>query len=476
VEWATFFSAFVTILRRHCTLLVEDSVFAMSTDIHVSRELLRAVYEEDDSAALIQLLAIIHEHLSSLCPTCAEEIEAFTEGQGSSVPFLGTFETVTRALDTLRPLIEEETACVAAFMDSLRQQPAEERWSLIAEAEDLHGRALVSALISEGRSHTPADPMEALLWAQLAEELLRHLGLGADHPDLWVQAIAYQGNAQRQRGQLRAAEREFSRSRLILQSVGVADPAVTAELDSLQASLHIDLHQLEQARLLLQRAALLFKSIRADDQVGRVLIQLGIAHEYDADPMAAMEVTHEALAYLDPDRHRHLYLCAVLSNARYHYAQGDYDTALDIAVYDEDLIETEIAGGNTWLDYNLRWLRGRIAAAREEYSEAESYLTSIREDAIERADPYDAIVVNTELALLCYRRHQNDQALSLAAEALAISQAHELPQHAIAALMLLTDTLRQGEPAAQLLHQVAEFIQKVRWNPKAQFAPDGLPS
>jgi len=61
----------------------------------------------------------------------------------------------------------------------------------------------------------------------------------------------------------------------------------------------------------------------------------------------------------------------------------------------------------------------------------------------------------------------------LATEALALARDTRLPKDVVTALILLTDTLRQGQPAAQLLHQVAEFIQRVRWNPKAEFTPDG---
>jgi len=437
----------------------------MTINIHVSRDLLRAAYERDDSAALIRLLAVSHEHLASLCPRCAEEIAAFSKSRSSAVPFLQTFETVTQALNTLGPLVEEETASVTAFVETLQELPAEQRWSRIVDREDLHDLPLLSALLAESRSNTPGNPCEALVWAQLAESLLCHRDLGPEAQEHWVRSVAYQANAHRLRNQLRLAEQELSRSRHLVHSLGVSDPAVTAELDSLHASLLIELQQLDRARRLLHRAAFLFKSIGADDQVGRVLIQLGIAHEYDADPVTALEVTHEALAYLDPERHRHLFLCAMLSIARYHYAQGEYETALDIATFDEDLIEAEIASGNTSLDYNLRWLHGRIAAAREEFAQAEKYLSSIRREAIERADAYDAIVVNMELALLHYRCHRRDEALVQAGEALNLARAHRLPHHATTALVLLADTLRQGEPAAQLLHQVAELVQKARLKP-----------
>jgi len=452
----------------------------MRAETHVSRKLLHDVYEEKDCAALLQLLDIVREHLTQLCPACKEEAEAFSRRQErhqeSNAPFLQRFETVSRALDAFCPRTEDETASIDALMSSLRSLPAEERWSVLVAAEGLHDRNLATALIEESRSCTPDEPAQALLWAQQADRLLRLLDSKARAADLQVLAIAYQANAHRLLGQLRAAEEAFSRSRLIVQSFEVADPAAIAELDSLQASLYVDLRRLDQAQHLLHRAAFLFKSIRADEQVGRVLIQLGIAYEHDADPVAALEITHEALTYLDPERHRHLFLCAVLSNARCHYSQGDYETALDVVAFDEDLIEVEIASGNTWLDYNLRWLRGRIAAAQGRLDEAERLLSSVRDEAVGRRAPYDAIVANTELAFIHYRHHRRDLALGLANEALALARAHRLPQHAIAALKVLTDTLRQGQPAAHLLHQATELIRLARWNPTAQMPFDLLVS
>lgn len=418
----------------------------MSTDIHLSRDLLRAVYEDDDSTALLELLEIVQDHLSSLCPTCAEEIEAYSREQRSAVPILRSLETTNcKAIETL---LKETKTAVATLMDKLRELPAKGRWPVIARAEHLHGRALVSALVAESRGHSPSEPMEALLWAQLAEQALQHIHLGAEAPDLWVLAIAYQANSHRLHSSFRSAEEDFMRARVILQSVEVANPAIAAELDSLQASLHLDLYQLTQARQLLHRAAFLFKSIHADDQVGCVLIKLGIAHEYDNDPVAAMSVTHGALCYLDPDHDRHLFLCAMLCNARYYYDQGDYNTALDIVAFDEDLIKSEIANGNTWLDFNLRWLRGRIAAAREEFSDAERYLSSVRKEAIERVDAYNVLHVSIELALLYFHQCRREEALSLSTEALNLARAHRLPHDAIAALLVLTDTLRLGQPAA----------------------------
>ncbi|HBL27370.1 MAG TPA: hypothetical protein DD490_11100 [Acidobacteria bacterium] len=134
-------------------------------DIHLSRELLRAVHDRKVPGNILE--EIKTEHLLSRCPHCRAEVQAYEAEVRRRVPlFSRVLQVVLAKLKPLlHPASREQARAERDLRDLLERTP-EDRVGVVARARSRFRQpALVRLLLEESRKRAPGDPAEAyLLW------------------------------------------------------------------------------------------------------------------------------------------------------------------------------------------------------------------------------------------------------------------------------------------------------------------------
>jgi hypothetical protein len=208
------------------------------SDIHVTRELLRAVARgELAERAFAQIQA---EHLANLCPVCREEIRAWAAEQ-SAARSSHALKALPVVLGRHGPDLEARRRQAERDFEALLALPTAERRGRIDRARGrFRGPVLAERLLEESRRRTPADPEEGYQLADLARAVLHR---SPDHPDafgLVALASARMANARRAGGDLREAHELFGFVRHLVSHEAVTDPWVLGEIDHLEGSLRKD--------------------------------------------------------------------------------------------------------------------------------------------------------------------------------------------------------------------------------------------
>jgi len=319
----------------------------------------------------------------------------------------------------------------------LRKLTPEQRIEKIQRATSrFRDPALAELLIEESRSTVRNQPAEAQRWAELVPVVLHwahHDAPPAVHT-LLLRAQAHRANALRVLGDLAAADRAFRRLRTTLAALHSVEPALTAEVASLEASLRLAQHELSRAAQLLEEAAAGYGS--AGDPLGlaRVRIQQGnlawsggsaaeALHRFDAAAAAldsATESTDIDLV-LCTATGRVLALCGL---ARLDEAQALLDR------HQEDFEASE----EPFAAVNLRGLEARVALGRGRFDEAEAHFTSCRDALLALGRYHDAALACLDLAEVLCAAGRTDDLLALAAELVPLFRNRQLPVETARAL------------------------------------------
>lgn len=424
------------------------------SDIHVTRELLRAVARgELSERALAQIEA---EHLASLCPFCRREILAWRrEEAGGSDPVLAS-RILPAVLGRHSPdLAEGERRAERDLRDLLAASP-EERPGLIARARSrFRGAVLAERLLQESRRRIPGDPREALHLAELARAVIHRSPETPDTFDLLALSFARMANAHRASGDLLQAEEHFRFARHLVRSEGVTDPRVLAQIDDLEGSLRKDQRRFAEAENLLSRAAMLYRINGSEIETARVLLKLGSMFFHQGLLERAIEMARTALEWISPEAQPRLYLMGRHNLSDYLAEAGRFVEAAGLVAADEELYRRF---PEPWTQLRLSWLRGKIAAGLGDAPEAERLFLETRDGFIRQGIGYDVAMVSLDLALLYLKEGRASEIRRLAEETVALFEAQEVHREALAALLLLRQAARREEVTAALIREVAERL------------------
>jgi tetratricopeptide (TPR) repeat protein len=366
------------------------------SDIHITRELLRAVARGKLSER--DLAQIQAEHLESLCPFCRREIRAWLEEQTSSSGPAYLLETLPAVLDRHAPELEARLREAERDFADLLARPREERLSRIDRARSrFRGPFLAERLIQESRRRTLADPGEALHLAELARAVLHRSPASPESPTLAALATAATGNACRAAGDLLRAEEHFRHVRYLILHEGVTAARVLGEIDHLEGSLRKDQRQFKEAEALFTRAAMLFRISGDSSGTVKVLLKLGELFFHQRHLDRAIEMVRAALERLSPEEDPRLYLNGRHNLALYLAEAGCYKQAAGLVAANLELYHQF---PEPWTQLRLKWLRGKIAAGLGEVREAERLFRETRDGFLRQGIGYDVAMVSRDLALL----------------------------------------------------------------------------
>jgi len=434
-------------------------------DIHVTRELLRAVARGDLPPRLLTQIGT--QHLMRLCPHCRAEIEAWqrerTIGPGADYgPVLNAF------IEHQVPRLERGRKAALRDLNALLALPQEERAGRIKRAR-LHfrGAALTELLLAESQKRLHENPEDALHLAELAATVIQHSPTVPNAFDLLALADAYMANAVRATGALRESEQYFRHARHVINQEGVTDPDTLARIDDLEGSLRRDQRRFAEAEELFARAAMLYRLGGSKIDASRVLLKLGTTYFFAGQIERAVTTTREALRKISRIDEPRLFMCGRYNLARYLVDAGEYHEVADILAVEADLFRKF---PEPWTQLRVTWLRGKLAAGRAEYARAEQAFLEARDGFIAEGIGYDAAMVSVEdLAPLYLRQGRAAEVKRLAEEMFPIFQASDVHPEALSALMYFQEAAAHEALTLALVRELAIYLRDARPDPSLRF-------
>ncbi|HVT61724.1 MAG TPA: hypothetical protein VHR45_25420 [Thermoanaerobaculia bacterium] len=435
--------------------------------MHITRDLLAAAVRGDVSDRELRRLAF--DHVTEICPQCRDEWLAFTE-ELRAAQRRGDAESYEQMFNALPVLIETQLRRVAAEhgrawreMGLLRALPQAARRGKIGRARRrFRGVALALLLVEESDRHMQSDPRLALHWADLARDVLALTPPGAGVADARAAAIVRIANAVRCQGDLRAADGLFAEARRLIAQEGVAEPTIYALVDEFEGSLRKDQRRFAAAEELLARAVTLYRAVGERERTAAPLLALAALYYYQHDPKRAIAITRQAEAALGPGAEPRLHLCIRHNLAIYQFELGDFAGAA-AAVESNRALFARFPDPPTQL--RLAWLEGKIAAGLGETARAADAFALVRDGFVACEAPYEAAMVSLDLALVYLRQARWSDLRRLAEEIAPQLAARDVHPEALAALRLFQEGARREALSADLIKELAVFLEAARQDP-----------
>ncbi|MFW6012484.1 MAG: hypothetical protein ACOC92_02110 [bacterium] len=434
----------------------------MSSHRHLSHKLILANRRGQISDR--DFIRVLLHRIKDSCATCRAEASRADE---MDVALESYRQPVARALDVEDALqrAAEEAQTAPDLLEALRPLSSEQRLLRIRNSPARFANpALGEEILAEARACLPDDPGGSLAWARSLEAVAQAYPTPCHGHQ--VLAIAYRGNAYRALGDLGQAQLFLTRARNTQRRHLVADADVHAELHSFFGSLYTDLRQFDDAAGELEQAAELFRELRDELRLARVLMKIGNLHVLAGDLPAALRVDHQALYLLSPEHHRPLYLSARLNYAFHLQEAGRPLEARDQVEY-ERLAFLEEADAHTRIRYD--WLNARLAADLTDPADAERQFLILLDHFVAQAHGFNAALVCLELAELYYAEEQFHEVCNVAGHALELFRAYETHPGAQAALQLVRDAALARTLTTKALRRAASFLQEAQADRTARF-------
>ena len=430
-------------------------------DIHLSRELLRAVNEGKLPRGVLD--DITTEHLLGRCPHCRAEVDAYEAERRAEPSAWGRIRQIVSAL--LERLISAKARELSRAEQDLRELLSLSSEEQRRRVERARGRfrspALVRLLIEESHQRIPGKPSEARHFAELAGLVANRNPQMPAYFDLYVLARAHVANGWRAGGNLQEAHQLFALVRQVIAEHGVTDPAVVARVDDLLGSLRKDQRRFPEAEKLLKRAAMQYGLVNAPDDAARALIKLGDMYQALGSLDHAIETTRSALALLTPNSDPRLHLCGHYNLALQLKEAGRFAEAAELLEADAELYSRF---PEPWTQLRLLWLQADIAAGRGDLRAAERDYLATREGFISQGIGYDAAMVSLDLAVLYLRQGRTAEVRRLAEEMLPLFEAQDVHREALAALSLFLEAARRDQLTVETALEAAASLRKARRN------------
>lgn len=448
-------------------------------DLHLTFELL-AAYDAGHITRR-ELLDLTVGHVFGICPTCATEDRAFRTGstseeedlppEGAHGPIPGehgraeykrAVRSVADGARELEEALHRERVRAARELEELLALPHEEAEGKIRRARTrFRSPSLAQLLLAEARAALPDRPRDALERAGLAERVAwRMVAQGRPLPTLQAElgmlAVAHQGNALRILDDLRGADHAFDFARGIAAREGVSDPAVLAEVDSLEGSLRRAQRRFEDAEKLLRRAVGLAVAAKDDQQLVAILLTQGVLFQQSGRLEEALGCVEAALAVLPASASERLRLSCMHNRLDYLCELGHSDLAAELLEEADPLYRHFV---DPWTVNRHRWVLGKIAWGTGRLEEAVSHLVAARQGFASADARYDAALVSLEVAEIHLELGQPSDARLVAEETLPLFASLRIPREAAATVAQLRRAVAEEiAPSQALLRRLSKAL------------------
>lgn len=462
---------------------------------HLDVDLLQAVLDGDLPPKT--LLRRLLDHVGELCPQCAGAVAALRQGSEESAAETGLVTAARRggngsagpevvtssnprlfdALDRVQDgaaewaqRVRRERRRADADLRDILRTPREERQGRVENARSrFRSRALAELLLEESRRQVQDDPAEARSMAALAEVVLLRIPGAGDQDwahELSLRAHAWEANAWRVVGDLRTADRLFTELRARLACEMSNSEGLHAEICSLEASLRIDQSRTHEARRLLSQAAHLHGAANDSQALGRVLMKWAIIERQEDDLEAALRIQRRSLELLDAEADPRLYLQALTNLGS--YLLGLERNGEASALFSEHQAALQAHG--MWNTPALHIVRGRLAIAAGDVSEAERQFLAAREHALQRGETLRVAIASFDLALLYLDQCRTAELRQMACWMGRVFASQEIHDDAMATMVLFRQAAATDALTAEAVRAWRRRFDGSAWNDRRRSA------
>jgi tetratricopeptide (TPR) repeat protein len=407
--------------------------------------------------------------LISLLPAPQETGRGFSEEAGYRRIVRELLDDTRSGADRRQSLLLRERSEAEELWRKLEGKSFEEARGLVRSDPEYWSWGFFERLFEEGRHSALVEPRRSEEQLRLALEITDHLDPEIYGPGLAeaakTRAWAYLGNSLRILSDFRRAERAFQMAELFF-SQSWLDPLDEALLLELKSSLRRAQRRFDESLRLLDDAILLYRELNETHLEGRTLMLKGLVLQYTGDFPGATTCFRESLSLLDEAEEPRLAVACRFNLVHCLYDSGHAGEAAVLIPEARTLMEQ--FGTRSDL-LHLRWLEGAVAAALEKPAEAEQAFLEVKEAFTTDLMAFDAALVTLELASLYSRQGRTAEVKQLVEEIIPIFQSCEVPQEALAALIVLRKAAEMEQLTLSLVEEVASFLEKVRVNPTLRF-------
>jgi tetratricopeptide (TPR) repeat protein len=390
---------------------------------------------------------ILQRHLF-LCPICEDRMIALLPGSAASPHPADDDEgyrgLIQRLLNDRRTEVASrhhhlarERQLASGLWREIEPLSPERRRALIRRDPRFQIWALFELLVDLSRQAVLDDPGRAEELLGLALDVVERVSPSEYGPGSTEAAKArawtWLGNAWRVRGDFRQAEKAFQTAEVFLAQSWV-DPLDEALLLELKAPLRRAQGRFDEALELLAEAIAIYREVNEPHLQGRALMVNGLVLRYQGNLQGAADCFRTEAAALIPEAKKLIEQTGTRS----------------------DLIR-------------LRWTEGRVAVLLERPADAEAAFLEVRESFVADERAFDAAQVSLELAALYLRQGRNEETQLLAAELIPIFQSRDVYREALAALIVFQQAAAMEQLTADLIGEIAAYLEKARANPQLRF-------
>ena len=451
-------------------------MFERHPDPHLLAQLGRHPFAPTERRAIIR-------HLLTGCPRCRAitarllpplPIAPVEVGSGlpdglAEIDYTPAFAAVRRELARRQAAFAEEKAAAPLLLEELLAHPFERQWMLVTNSPRFQTWAFCDLLLDTSRELGFQDPARALEAAELGAAVAAQLPFAvygeARLHDLSARAWATLANAERIRSDFRAADKGFARAERLLKS-GTGDPLEKARVLLLKASLRGNQQRFEEAFRLLDRVIALGRRHGDLHLSGKALITKGFVSGVAGRPDDAVALLHQGLDLADPAAEPRLVVAARHNLALFLNDGGRHAEALELLEQTRPLYEQL---GDRMNLVRLRWIEGRIEAARGRLARAEELFREVRGELMASDLGYDTALLLLDLASLFARQGRNREVRQLAEEMLPIFQSRDVHREAIASLIVFQKAAEMERVTVRLVEELSDYLRKSRHHPDLRF-------
>jgi tetratricopeptide (TPR) repeat protein len=336
--------------------------------------------------------------------------------------------------------------------------------------DHLGGWPLVEALIELSRKARFREPKKMLELAIAALGAAHNLDRQRYTPgvirDFQAAAWAELGNAYRVNEDYGGAEDAFAQSNTALNE-GTGDPIALARLLDFQASLRTAQRRVAEAVELQDNVFRLYDGVGECHLAGRALISKGISIRWGGRLREAVDLLRHGMEMLDPGRDPQLMAIGQHNLLEAFVELGEFREAQRLLLA-SGLRRSFAAEPINLL--RLRWVEGKIYGGLGKLWRADTILQDVREGFLQRGLEHDAAVVGLELLDVWLQQRRTVEVRQLASEILQTFEAMEIEHEALRAVRFLEEACRRDEASAALVQRVVQFLRRLEWEPRLQFA------
>ena len=419
----------------------------------------------------------IARHLIAGCPACGARLrEAARDVFLPEVPesedsYDASFDRIEASLPKLTAAWEDEgkrrDAGVARLkakswgnLSSSDRRPFRGRWA---------GVEMLLELSFAARFRDRTLMLQLAMSAQRAAERLTPSPLYSQPllADLRARAAAEVANAERVNEYFPRAGDSLERARTLAEA-GTGNLAIQARLDEVEGTLRNAERRTEEADFLLDQAHRAYLRLGEAHLAGRVLLTKGVSRFVGDKTHESVEILRRAVHLLDPTRDPMLAAVAQHNLAFALVDAGELREASGILIKGN---LRQIFANDPLNLLRVRWLEGKLLAARGRSANAEKVLTEVRDGFRREGLEYVAAVAGVDLAKV-YLDQKNNPALHATALDL-VERAQRKKFYRNAQYALVTFEVMCAERLAEKRHArfLQRFLQEAEKQPGLPFEP-----